>query len=297
LLLTGSITKQRDGEKELMKMRKSQFNLLTKIFFYIVLSGLSIGFLIPFLWMISTAIKKPEYVWVFPPQWIPNPVVWKNFPEALKIMNFSFHLRNTLIITSLTMLGTLLSSSLVAYGFAMFRFKFREVLFMLLLSTMMLPSQVTIIPLFIVFTSLRWVNTFKPLIIPSFFGSPFFIFLLRQFFLTIPRELNEAAIIDGAGYFTIYRKIILPLSKPAIASVAIFQFMGAWNDFFGPLVYLNQMEKYPLSLALYAFRGVYSTDWHYLMAASVVITLPCLIVFFLAQRYFIQGITLTGMKG
>ncbi len=278
-------------------MRKKQLDVLIKIIFYILLSGLSIIFILPFLWMISTALKAPEQVWVFPPQWIPNPIVWKNFPEALKSMDFTLHLKNTLLITGFTMCGTLLSSSLVAYGFAMFRFKFREILFMLLLSTMMLPSQVTIIPLFIVFTSLGWVNTFKPLIIPSFFGSPFFIFLLRQFFLTIPRELNEAAIIDGAGYFSIYRRIVLPLSKPAIASVAIFQFMGAWNDFFGPLIYLNQMDKYPLSLALYAFRGIYSTDWQYLMAASIVVTLPCLVVFFLAQRYFIQGIALTGMKG
>ena len=278
-------------------MRKKQLDVLIKIIFYILLSGLSIIFILPFLWMISTALKAPEQVWVFPPQWIPNPIVWKNFPEALKSMDFTLHLKNTLLITGFTMCGTLLSSSLVAYGFAMFRFKFREILFMLLLSTMMLPSQVTIIPLFIVFTSLGWVNTFKPLIIPSFFGSPFFIFLLRQFFLTIPRELNEAAIIDGAGYFSIYRRIVLPLSKPAIASVAIFQFMGAWNDFFGPLIYLNQMDKYPLSLALYAFRGIYSTDWQYLMAASIVVTLPCLVIFFLAQRYFIQGIALTGMKG
>lgn len=278
-------------------MRKKQLDILIKIIFYVLLSGLSIIFILPFLWMISTALKAPEQVWVFPPQWIPNPILWKNFPEALKSMNFTLHLKNTLIITGFTMCGTLLSSSLVAYGFAMFRFKFREILFMLLLSTMMLPSQVTIIPLFIVFTSLGWVNTFKPLIIPSFFGSPFFIFLLRQFFLTIPKELNEAAIIDGAGYFTIYRRIVLPLSKPAIASVAIFQFMGAWNDFFGPLIYLNQMDKYPLSLALYAFRGIYSTDWQYLMAASIVVTLPCLVIFFLAQRYFIQGIALTGMKG
>jgi len=280
-----------------MSMKKSQFNIVTQIVFYTLLTTLSIGFLLPFAWMLSTALKKPEQVWLFPPQWIPKPIIWKNFPEALRVMEFSLHLKNTLTITGLTLCGTLISSTLVAYGFAMFRFKFKELLFMLLLSTMMLPSQVTVIPLFILFTSLGWINSFKPLIIPSFFVSPFFIFLLRQFFLTIPKELNEAAIIDGAGYFTIYRKIIIPLSKPAIASVAIFQFMGAWNDFFGPLVYLNEMKKYPLSLALYAFRGVYSTEWQQLMAASIVVTLPCLIIFFLAQRYFIQGITLTGMKG
>jgi len=272
-------------------------NLVKNLLLYIILTAVGLLFALPFLWTISTALKESAQIWQFPPRWIPNPFQWQNFPEALKIMNFLLHLKNTLIVVFTSLVGVLFSCTLVAYGFSRFRFGGRNLLFIVLLSTMMVPPQVTIIPIFIIFTKLQWVNTFKPLIVPAFFGYPFYIFLLRQFFMTIPYELDEATIIDGGDYFTIFWRIILPLSKPALATVSIFHFIGAWNDFFGPLVYLSENTKYTLAVALAAFRGVYWTYWHYLMAASVVVALPCLLLYFFAQRFFIQGITLTGMRG
>ena len=202
------------------------------------------------------------------------------------------------IITFATMVGTLLSSSIVAYGFARLRARGRDVLFMILLSTMMIPPQVTMIPVFALFKLLNWTDTFKPLIIPNFFGGAFFIFLLRQFYMTIPIELDDAAKIDGCSYLGIFSRIILPLTKPALATVAIFSFMWSWNDFMDPLIYLNSRDKLTLTLALNRFTGMYGmTAWNLLMAASLVVALPCFVLFFFAQRYFIQGIVVTGLKG
>ncbi len=196
------------------------------------------------------------------------------------------------------MVGTLLSSSIVAYGFARLRARGRDVLFMILLSTMMIPPQVTMIPVFALFKLLNWTDTFKPLIIPNFFGGAFFIFLLRQFYMTIPIELDDAAKIDGCSYLGIFSRIILPLTKPALATVAIFSFMWSWNDFMDPLIYLNSRDKLTLTLALNRFTGMYGmTAWNLLMAASLVVALPCFVLFFFAQRYFIQGIVVTGLKG
>jgi len=196
------------------------------------------------------------------------------------------------------MVGTLLSSSIVAYGFARLRARGRDVLFMILLSTMMIPPQVTMIPVFALFKLLNWTDTFKPLIIPNFFGGAFFIFLLRQFYMTIPIELDDAAKIDGCSYLSIFSRIILPLTKPALATVAIFSFMWSWNDFMDPLIYLNSRDKLTLTLALNRFTGMYGmTAWNLLMAASLVVALPCFVLFFFAQRYFIQGIVVTGLKG
>jgi len=278
-------------------LTKKQRVIIKNTFLYIILIAFGILFMIPFLWMMSSSLKVSEQIFLFPPEWIPEPFVWKNYPEALKSMNFLPQLKNTLIYTFSTIIGSVLSSCLVAYGFARFEFSGRNFFFILMISTMFIPPQVTIIPTFIVFTFLGWVNTYKPLIIPAFFGVPFYIFLLRQFFMTIPKDLDEAAIIDGCGYLRIFTHIILPLSKPAITAIVIFRFVWTWNDFFGPLVYLNESKKYPLSLGLAMFRGIYSTEWNQLMAASLVVLLPCLVIYFFAQRYFIQGITLTGMKG
>jgi multiple sugar transport system permease protein len=264
---------------------------------YILLTGLGILFALPFLWMVSASLKIEADVWVYPPIWIPNPIVWENYPIALELMKFPLLLYNTVLITGLSVLGTILSCTWVVYGFARFRFPGRDALFVLLLATMMLPAQVTMIPLFILFRELNWLNTFLPLIVPAFFGNAFFIFLLRQFFMTIPTELDDAAKIDGCSYIGIWWRILLPLTKPALATVAIFAFIGNWNDFLFPLIYLNDETKFTLTLGLATFRGVYSTQWAYLMAASVVVLLPCLIVFFLAQKQFVEGITFAGWQG
>ncbi|NLA59150.1 MAG: carbohydrate ABC transporter permease, partial [Firmicutes bacterium] len=201
------------------------------------------------------------------------------------------------IITGTVLIGTILSNSIVAYSFARLRWPGRDLLFAVLLSTIMLPQQVTMIPLFILFSKLNWVNTFLPLTVPAFFGSPFFIFLLRQFFMSIPIDLDEAARIDGCNGFMIYWKIILPISKPALATVAIFSFMWTWNDFMHPLIYLNKMERYTLSLGVVLFQTRYQVYWNLLMAISLLILLPCILMFFFAQKYFIQGIVATGLKG
>jgi ABC-type glycerol-3-phosphate transport system permease component len=264
---------------------------------YLLLTALGVLFALPFIWMLSASLKVEADIWTYPPVWIPNPILWSNYPEALALMKFPRLLYNTVLITGLSMVGTLLSCTWVVYGFARFRFPGRDLFFVLLLATMMLPAQVTMIPLFILFRDLGWLNTFLPLIVPAFFGNAFFIFLLRQFFMTIPTELDDAAKIDGCSYVGIWWRILLPLTKPALAAVAIFAFIGNWNDFLFPLIYLNDEAKFTLTLGLATFRGVYSTQWAYLMAASVVVLLPCLIVFFLAQKQFVEGITFAGLQG
>lgn len=273
---------------------------LAWILFLIILLLLGGGALmmLPFLWMISSSLKAEEEVYALPIHWLPRPAHWDNYVKALTIMPFHRYLWNTVLITFWNIVGTTLSCSLVAYGFARFRFRGGRGLFVLLLSTMMLPAQVTMIPRFMLFRGLGWIDTFKPLVVPSFFGNAFFIFLLRQFFLTIPRELEDAARIDGCSSWGIYWRIMLPLSKLALATVVIFTFMGSWNDFMGPLIYLNSMENRTLTLALNAFKDLYgNVQVNLLMAASLVVLLPCLILFFLAQRYFIRGIVVTGVKG
>lgn len=267
------------------------------VILYILLLVGAAFFTLPFLWMISTSLKEEMSVFVFPPQWIPNPIRWSNYPEALTILPFGLFFRNTIIITVNNVIGNLLSCSLAAFGFARLESRFQRILFFLLLSTMMIPYQVTIIPTFLLFHKLGWIDTFKPLMVPAWFGYAFFIFILRQFFMTIPLELDDAARIDGCSTFRIYWNVILPLAKPALATVGIFGFLGNWNNFMGPLIYLSSQEKYTLAIALNLFRGQYMTAVAYLMAASVVTVLPVIIVFFLAQKYFIQGITLTGLKG
>jgi multiple sugar transport system permease protein len=264
---------------------------------YAALVTLSIIFITPFVWMISTSLKTGPSSIASPPQWIPDPFVWSNYPTALRKINFLVALRNTLIYAVPAVIGTVLSCSLVAYGFARIRWPGRDIVFLLLLGTMMLPGQVTFIPLYVIFAKLGWVGTFLPLIIPTFLGNPFFIFLLRQFFLGIPSELSDAARIDGAGELRILTRVIIPLSVPALITVGLFTFIDKWTDFFGPLVYLQDPSLQPLSLALQTFQSAHKTDWPQSMAASVVITAPLVVIYFLAQRKFIEGITLTGIKG
>jgi ABC-type glycerol-3-phosphate transport system permease component len=248
--------------------------------------------------MLSTALKENSEVFLFPPRWIPTTLNWDNFVKGLTFLPFARYFGNTSLITFGAVVGQMVSSPMVAFAFARLRARHKETIFILILATMMLPWQVTMIPLFIGFKTIGLVDTFVPLILPNFFGGAFYIFLLRQFFLTISPELMDAAKIDGCGYFAIFFRVYLPLSKPALAAVAIFTFMGNWNDFMGPLVYLSKNDNWTLTLGLSRFTGMYgNTAWNLLMAASLITVLPCIILFFFAQRYFIQGIVITGVKG
>ncbi len=247
--------------------------------------------------MISSSLKPNYQIFEVPPRWIPNPPQWDNYREALTTLPFDRYMVNTAIITALTIVGHVVSCTLIAYAFARLRAPGRDFLFLLVLATMMLPYPVTMVPLYVLFKQLGWINTFLPLTVPAFFGSAFYIFLLRQFFLTIPPDFEDAAIIDGANTLQILWRVILPLSMPAVATVAIFTFQAAWNDFLAPLIYLQKPELYTVTLGLQFFRSTYTTNWAYLMAASLVTSLPVIVVFFLAQRYFIEGITLSGVKG
>jgi multiple sugar transport system permease protein len=247
--------------------------------------------------MISSSLKPEYQVLEFPPRWIPDPVRWSNYPEALNYVPFDRYALNTLVISTLTVVGHVLSCTLVAYGFARLRAPGKDALFIVLLATMMLPYPVTMIPVYVGFKTINWVNTIRPLVVPAFFGSPFYIFLLRQFFMTIPPELEDAARMDGASLVQTLWYVILPAVTPAMATVAVFTFQNSWNDFLPPLIYLHDQSKYTISLGLSFFRSSYDVRWAYLMAASLVTMLPVILVFFLAQRLFIEGITLTGMKG
>ena len=262
--------------------------------------------LTPFLWMVATSLKTLESTMAYPPTLWPRPIAWVNYLDVFRSekANFLLWTRNTLIIAVLGVVGTTLSSALVAYGFAKMRFAGRRVLFVVMLSTMMLPFPVTMVSLFALFrwlgenSGMAWLGTFKPLWVPMWFGSAFNIFLLRQFFMTIPDELSEAARIDGCSDFGIFWRVVLPLSKPALAVVALFAFMGIWNDFLGPLIYLQRPEQFTLALGLQNFQSkAGGTSWHLLMAASVLVILPAILLFFLAQRTFIEGIATTGSKG
>jgi len=263
----------------------------------VIMIVVGITFLLPFYWMVSTSFKVKTDIFCVPPKWIPSQLRPQNYTDALGYFPFFRYLRNTVTITVFSTIGWLFSSAMVAYGFARLRFPGRNVLFYVLLSTMMLPPQVTMVPLFVIFRTLGWVDTFYPLIIPAYFGSPFFIFLLRQYFLGIPQELIDAARIDGSSELGIFSRVILPLSKPALTAVGIFGLMYGWNDFLGPLIYLNSEKAKTVALGLDAFRTFYGTDWQGLMAISTLMVIPVVIIFFFAQKYFVRGIALTGMKG
>jgi len=264
---------------------------------HVALIVLSFVFLVPLIWLIVSSLKTDAQIFKFPPEWIPSPLTFQNYPEGLTFIPFWRYLLNTTIICAFTVLGTLISCSLVAYGLARLRWRGRNVLFYIIIGTMMLPFQVTMVPVFVMFAKLGWVDTFLPLIVPHFFGTAFYIFLMRQFFMNIPRELGEAARIDGCTEWDIYRRIVLPLSKPVLAAVGLFAFMAAWNDYLGPLIYLADESKYTLSLGLASFSSQYGSYPGMLMAVTTVMTVPIVAIFFFAQRTFIQGITFTGVKG
>ncbi len=280
------------------RMRRGP-SLGARVVGYLLLCVFGIAFLFPFAWIVSTAFKPATQVLNFPPIWIPRPFVLTNFTEGWAVLPFTRYLLNTVIITVLATVGTVISSSLVAYGFARFRARDRGVLFAILLSTMMLPSQVTLIPTYVLYNYLGWLNSFKPLVVPAFFGiGAFYIFLLRQFFRSIPKELGEAATIDGCGSFRILLRVLMPLSQPAITTVVIFCIINNWNDFLNQLIYLNSDVKYTIAVGLSFFNSKYGPQQiNYLMAVSLLTITPILVLFFAAQKYFVQGIVTSGLKG
>jgi len=252
----------------------------------------------PALWMVSTSLKtRPETI-IFPPRLLPEAPQWGNYPEALTFLPFARYFRNTATIVLVVMLGDVLSNSVIAYAFARLRAPGRELLFTLVLSTMMVPYQVLMIPQYVLFHRLGWIDTYKPLTVPAWFGSAFLIFLLRQFYRAIPQEMDDAARIDGCGYISTLVRILLPLSKPAISCAAIFSFTYNWNDFLAPLIYINSQDKLTVAVGLSYFTHRYgATPWNLLMAASITTVMPCVLLFFFAQKYFIQGIVISGVKG
>ena len=254
--------------------------------------------MMPVLWMISTSLKTLGQTMIFPPRWIPSPIMWQNYYQALTFLPFATFTKNTLVYSFWAVVGETFTSSLVAFAFARLRARGSNLLFILVLSTMMVPAQVTMIPQYIMFTTLKWTDSLRPLIVPALFGSPYLIFLLRQFYRTIPRDMDDAARIDGCSWFGTYWRIMVPMSMPALTTVAILSFMWHWNDFMGPLIYINSKENYTISMGLSRFIAQYgATPWNLLMAASLVTVLPCVLMFFFMQRYFIQGIVISGVKG
>jgi multiple sugar transport system permease protein len=248
--------------------------------------------------MISTSLKNPEELAVYPPIWIPNPIRWDNYILAFQQAALGQYIINTLIVTIPSVIGAVLSNALIAYGFSRVRWIGRDFVFGIVLATLILPGFVTFIPLYLIFRNLDWINTYYPLIIPNFLGAPFFIFLLRQFFMTLPEELSDAARVDGASELRTFSQIILPLAKPALAVVALFQFIGSWNDYFGPLIYLSDKSLYTISIGIANMQSSYGfMNFAWIMAATCMSVLPIIILFFFAQRTFIEGIALTGLKG
>lgn len=277
---------------------------MMKILIYLVVGIGLFFFMIPLFWMISTSLKEGIKAVVFPPQWIPEHFIWRNYIDVFtQYVPFGLYMYNSMVIVSLTVVGQVISGALVAFGFARLRAPGKNFLFVLLLSTLMIPFHVTLIPLYSLFRSFGWLNSWRPLWVPSYFGgSAFYIFLMRQYFMTIPLEMDDSARIDGCNTLQIFYKMIIPMSKPILAVVGIFTFVASWNGFLGPLIYLDDSEKYTVTLGLMSFQsyiggGAVVANWPLMMAASIIAILPPAIIFFLAQKIFVQGIVLTGIKG
>jgi multiple sugar transport system permease protein len=264
---------------------------------YLILLLVAVSMAVPFLWMISTSLKTNEAVFAVPPEWLPRPPQWSNYAEVFRIVPFALFGLNSFKIASLSTLGTLVSCSMAAFAFARLRFPGRGLLFAVLLSVLMVPSQVTLIPVYYVMAQLGWINTHYPLIVPAWFGNAFGIFLLRQFFLTLPQELMDAAKIDGCTPYGVYARIWLPLAKPALVTLAILSFIGTWNDFLSPLIYLNDQSMMTLPVGLASFQGLHYSDWGPLMAGAFMACIPMIVLFVAGQRYFVRGIVLSGLKG
>jgi multiple sugar transport system permease protein len=284
-----------DVVREPRLSRRTRQTLEAGVIHLTLMAG-AVALMLPLVWMLSTSLKPRGAVFLFPPEWIPRPIVWQNYVQALTAQPFHLFYRNTVAVTSISMVGMILSSSIVAFSFARISWIGRDIVFLMVLATMMLPFHVTIIPQFIIFRHLNWLNTFLPLIIPTFFGGSFFIFLLRQFFMTIPLEMDDAARIDGCSTLGIYWRIIMPQSKPALMAVGIFTFQNAWSEFFRPLIFLQSKERWTVPIALRTFEGEFGADWNLIMAASFVAIVPPIVLFFFGQKYFIQGVVFTGVE-
>lgn len=271
---------------------------LTRYLLIVIVALAAVAFLAPFASMLSTSLKPLNETMALPPRWLPSHVQWQNYPNAIHAMGYFWRYTwNTLFLCLMTVIGTVISSALAAYGFSRIEWRGRDKVFLVLLATMMIPFPVIMVPVYTLFKSLGWIGTTRPLWVPSFFASGFNVFLLRQFFLTLPKDMSEAARIDGCNELQIFLRIILPLSKPALLVVAIFQFMATWNDFLGPLIFLSDQKDFTLALGLQSFQSQQGgTPWHLLMAASTLVVLPVIVLFFLAQRSFVEGIATTGAK-
>ena len=264
---------------------------------YIILICGSFFMLMPLVWLVRSSFMMEHQIFEFPPVWIPEPITFQNYPAVFEAVPFLRYFFNTFIILIPSVVGVVISCCMAAYAFSRLNWPFRDLIFAILMTTLMLPYAVTLIPTFLIWAKLGLVNTYWPLIIPKWFGAIFYIFLLRQFFLTIPKELDDAAKLDGANPLQILWYILLPLSRPALITVAIFAALAEWNDFLGPLIYLNQDEYFTLAIGLAQFTGLYHSQWNLLMAASTIVIVPVIILFFFAQKHFIEGIVLTGTKG
>lgn len=264
-----------------------------------LLTLVAVIFMAPMYWMVTSGFKTNDEMFALPIVWWPHVLRWSNFGDVFNYPGFPFlrFLANSVFYAGSVTLGTVLSCAVVAYGFARLRFPGRDLLFGITVATMMIPSIVIFIPTYVLFKYVGLLGSYAPLVIPSFFGNPFFIFMLRQFFLGLPSELSEAAKVDGAGEWLIFWRIMLPLVRSALIVVAVFSFVWTWQEFFQPLVYLSDPNSFPLSLGLFAFHAQRTTDWSHMMAAATLTTLPLVVLFFFTQRYFLQGITLTGIKG
>lgn len=278
---------------------RTRRHLVRGLLAHLLLLAVALIFVIPFLWLVITSLKAQNQVFTDPLVWVPDPILWSNYSKALSSPAFPFLrlLGNTLFYAVTSTAGTVISCCVVAYAFARMEFRGRGVLFGITLATMMLPTIATLIPQYVMFRAFGWVGGYAPLVVPLWFGSAFNIFLLRQFMLTIPQDLTDAAKVDGATDFWILWRIMVPLVRPALLVVGLFQFLAAWNDFFGPLIYVTDADKYPLVLGLYAFTTRMSVQWPLMMAAALVVTLPVIVLFFVAQRHFIEGVVMTGLKG
>lgn len=282
---------------EVNKLGKAK-KILNKIIVYILVIFGGIACLIPLLWMFRSSLMNSVEIFMTPPKVFPSKVLWSNFTEVFELYPFLTYYKNSIILVVLIVFGTVITSSLCAYGLARIKWVGRNIVFACIMGSMMLPFAVTLIPTFIMFRKIGFTDSIIPLIVPAWLGGgAFYIFLLRQFFMTIPRDYDEAAYIDGAGHLKIYMKIILPLTKPAMAVVGVFSFLNTWNDFLGPLVYLNSESKYTVALGLQLFTGVYRSEWNLMMAASCLVVIPVIIVFIIGQRYFLEGLTMSGVKG
>lgn len=280
-----------------MRLGRKASARLGRLVVFMVLSLGAFAFVAPFVWVLSTSLKSTDQLYDLSVGWLPKPPIWSNYREALTFLPFATYFKNTMFVCALTVIGSLLSCSMVAYAFARLRFPGRNVLFVLVISTTMMPWAVRIIPTYLIFKYIGWVGTLTPLWFPAFLGTATYIFLLRQFFMGIPYDLTDAARIDGCGEVGIYWRVMLPLSGPALTVIAIFAFLNQWNDFIRPLIYLSDQSQYTMALGLQLFIGLDTTHWNLLMAAAVAMTVPVLFIFAFFQRYMIQGVTLTGIKG